>query len=207
MIEGFRYTSGDRLGRLTVIAYAGNGRYQCRCDCGIEVTVFTSNLSTAHTQSCGCLASELKSARNFVHGKTDTREYRIWTNMKTRCLNSKNEAFPQYGGRGIKICHEWVNDFGAFLRDMGPCPKGMTLERLENNNGYDPGNCAWRSYQDQQNNRRDNVLIQWQGRTQTASQWSRETGVPAKSIRYRLRVGMALELVLGPRTLRPGRTR
>ena len=93
----------------------------------------------------------------LIHGHTvnrrTTREYRAWKNAKTRCLNPNRDSWKYYGGRGISICKEWSDDFAAFFRDMGRCPPGLTLERIDNNKGYEPGNCKWATMAEQNNNK------------------------------------------------------
>lgn len=108
------------------------------------------------------------------HGCTDTAEYRIWTNIKTRCLNHRNVRYALYGGRGITICDRWKHSFAAFLADVGRRPSSAhSLDRVDNNRGYEPGNIRWATSVEQNNNRRDNVLIECRGRTQTLAAWSR----------------------------------
>lgn len=82
-----------------------------------------------------------------------SREYTVWRNMKNRCSNPRYHAFHRYGGRGIKVCERWLHNFEAFLQDLGPCPLGLTLERINNDQGYTPQNCKWASWKDQYENR------------------------------------------------------
>lgn len=116
--------------------------------------------------------------------------------MKTRCFNENNRAFPDYGGRGILVCTAWKNSFEKCLADMGSCPPGLTIERLDNARGYEPGNCEWRSQEDQNNNRRDNLKIECRGEIRAPKEWSRISGIPAKSICYRLRRGYPPETAI-----------
>lgn len=111
------------------------------------------------------------------HGRTNTREYRAWTDMKTRCNNPRATRYADYGGRGIKVCDRWSASFTAFLEDMGPCPEGLTLDRWPDTNGhYEPGNCRWATRQQQANNKRSNVLVDVGGVTKTLCEWCRERG-------------------------------
>ena len=124
--------------------------------------------------------------------KERQRLYRIWNAMLRRCLNEKATSFKNYGARGITVCDRWMM-FGNFARDMGPKPLGLSLDRIDNNGGYEPSNCRWASWIQQGNNRRTNHLIVCNGTTKTMTQWSRETGVPCTTIFLRLSLGWSGE--------------
>lgn len=134
------------------------------------------------------------------HCKVDgviTPEYTAWTEMKQRCNNPNHRAYPRYGGRGIAVCQRWQESFEAFYEDMGPRPTvDDTLERLDNEKGYCPENCAWTNRTHQQNNRRTNRFITAHGKTMTISQWSREIGVGKQTLLARLNRGWPDEDVI-----------
>lgn len=143
--------TGRRFGRLVVIERATNEgrrtRWTCRCDCGTICTPGAEALHAGLTQSCGCLARELVRARSLKHGATvgykPSKEYKAWLHAKERCYVPKTARFPSYGGRGISMCAAWRDDFATFLRDMGPCPPGHSLDRIDVNGNYEPGNVRW----------------------------------------------------------------
>lgn len=160
---------GQRFGRLAVTARVVNAtpvQWRCRCDCGSTVDVRAKNLraKVKPTHSCGCLKREHDAAMvthgqagNAYSGRASSATYRSWLAMKARCTNEKHVAYAEYGGRGIKICTRWLNDFGSFLVDMGERPDGMTLDRKNTNGDYMPENCRWATASQQQRNRRDNA--------------------------------------------------
>lgn len=121
-------------------------------------------------------------------GGKPSRAYRCWINMRQRCHSPKAQAYAAYGGRGITVCERWQT-FENFLADMGEPPPRMTLERKNNDLGYEPGNCVWATYKAQNNNRRGNILVTVEGRTQTVAQWSAETGLTFITIWRRVRDG------------------
>ena len=202
---------GQVFGRLTVI----DGPFQrpqksghlatiwyCRCVCGLFVAVGHSNL-TSTTKSCGCLRRELAAKRHTTHGDTahgkDSPEYLAWSAMKKRCLNPKYSAYPDYGGRGITICERWINSFGAFLSDMGRRPsenERYTIERKDNDGHYCPENCKWATYKEQENNRRNNVMLTLNGESHTLSQWCELTGLRRSTISSRLSIGWSVKKAL-----------
>lgn len=189
---------GQRFERLIVIAVAAavrrpNGRtrtrWLCRCDCGRESTVTTTDLKSGNTRSCGCLHLEQRRAALRTHGQSKTALYSLWTQMKQRCLNPRDDKFPAYGGRGIKVCAEWLNSFEVFARDMGPRPYGMSIERMDNDGDYEPGNCRWATPREQSANKRNNIWVEWQGERMILGEAIRRSGLPTKAVEHRLRRG------------------
>jgi hypothetical protein len=186
--------TGIRFNRLVALwplqrINKGNVQWMFACDCGI---MFSANIRSAvsgHTKSCGCLHREVMVTRNTKHGlsKKHRRSYRTWKDMRSRCLTPTDSDYHNYGGRGISICKEW-DDFSAFVSDMGDRPKGMTLDRIDTNGNYDPGNCRWADATTQANNKRTNRIVGPNG--ETLQQMERITGVGRGTISYRLKHGL-----------------
>lgn len=114
--------------------------------------------------------------------------YKSWKAMIYRCTRPHTMYFNRYGGRGILVCERWLDDYDAFVEDMGFRPEGMTIERIDNNGNYEPGNCRWATRAEQDRNRRDNRFLTANGKTQTISEWARELGVTVAAIRARLKL-------------------
>lgn len=196
---------GERFGRLTASELSGRqGYWLCVCECGNRKEVRSDHLRSGGTSSCGCLHSETTAARAHVlsasrvkHGMSKTTVYSVWNGMKFRCLNEKSTVFPYYGGRGIKVCERWLT-FENFLADMGEPPAGGTLDRLDNDGNYCPENCAWRTRRAQQNNRRVNVRVTYQGEEMTLTELSRLSGVHFNTLRERLGQGVPVEAAIDP---------
>lgn len=167
---------GDRFGRLSVVAVGCKGRYRyyavCRCDCGKEKSVRIDGLKCGAVQSCGCLQSEAV----YKHGLSLSPHYSRWRNMIDRCENPNSPSYPDYGGRGIRVCDRW-HDIANFVDDLPSGFKlGMEIDRIDNDGDYCPGNVRWSTKKVNSSNRRSTRLITHNGVTRTASEWSRLLG-------------------------------
>jgi len=151
--HGARNLTGQRFGNLRALAYAGYRRHTqsilwlCQCDCGERTVVRASHLIYARIKSCGCLGGTL------THGLSKSPTYASWSAMRTRCNNPNSIHFKDYGGRGIKVCARWAS-FEKFLNDMGPRPRGRTLDRKNVNGNYERRNCRWATSKTQAQNKR-----------------------------------------------------
>lgn len=161
--------SGVRYGRVVVLSRASNNRHGrtqwlCRCDCGVEKVIASAELRAGKTISCGCWVAERFDESRRVHGMSHTQEYAIYRGMIARCENPNVKAYDRYGGRGICVASSWRNDFLAFLRDLGPRPSpDHSLERLDPDGNYEPGNVVWSTNLAQANNKRKTRYVTYRG--------------------------------------------
>lgn len=133
------------------------------------------------------------------------REHDAWAAMKARCMNPKSHYYHRYGGRGIVICERWLNSFANFLADMGPRPEGTSLDRIDNNGNYEPGNCRWATQKEQMRNMSRNRSVTAFGETRLMCEWEEIAGLTSGSVSNRLRNGWSPERAVGPPTRRPPR--
>lgn len=197
MVWNFIDLTGKRFGRLTVLERAdGKGRckWRCLCSCGNEVVVLGYNLKNGNTQSCGCLMRERAVAANTTHGEVGSRLYRTWQDMKKRCLNPNVEKYPIYGGRGITVCREWLTyePFRDWALANGYA-EDLTIDRIDNNGGYEPRNCRWATSLQQDNNRRSNRFISFCGEVYTLAEWARILGISYGALFNRLKSSKSIE--------------
>lgn len=177
---------GSTIGRLTVLrrSVIDKRKWVCLCSCGNMTEVFGSNLSRIHTTSCGCLHSETTSNRNSTHGMTNTTEFGIWQSMKQRCYDENCEAYKDYGGRGVVVCDRWRNSFEDFFLDVGLRPSSKhSLDRHPNNDGnYEPTNFRWATKRQQAQNRRDNVVVEYNGEKMALAEFASRFDIKGTSI-------------------------
>ena len=183
--------AGQRFGRLVVINRAensktGKAKWNCFCDCSAKTVVFSDALTSGHTNSCGCIRIEKTIKRNTKHGLSKDIAYSCWKGINKRCYNKNDKSYVRYGGRGIAVCKEWRSSFVNFVNDMPNYKKGLTIERIDNYGNYCKDNCKWATNKEQANNKRNNRVISFEGKTQTLAQWSEETGLDHKTISGRL---------------------
>lgn len=193
--------SGMKFGRLTAIECVGINKekravWKCICDCGNVVNVAGKSLRTGNTKSCGCYSIEKSTERivklNTKHGGTHTKLYHIWSGMKDRCYYKKCINYNRYGGKGIKICEEWLNDFSKFRiwAENNGYNENLTIDRIDSNGDYCPENCRWATPRQQANNRSTNVILNCKGESHTAAEWERIVGLPKNMILSRIKSGI-----------------
>lgn len=190
--------------RLKVIkcvgVQSGQHMWQCICSCldHNEVVVSGGNLRNGHTLSCGCLQRERIGNVAKKHGDSHNRLYTIWCGIKGRCFNKNNDAYVNYGARGIKVCDEWTESYDIF-KDWAlnnGYSDSLTIDRIDVNGDYTPLNCRWITMKKQCNNKRTNTFIEHNGESHTISEWSEITGIKAATIAYRLRHNWSIDKAL-----------
>lgn len=190
---------GKKFGRLMVIKFVPKPeredyrrQWLCRCECGNLVQVNGSKLRSGHTRSCGCLEKEVIGNVNRKYMYSDLRLYRIWRAIQQRCSDRKGREYHNYGGRGILVCAEWADNNSGFERFYewamaNGYQSDLTIDRTDVNLGYSPENCRWITNKRQQNNKRTNVYLSYNGETHTMKEWSDILGVTYSKIRYHIR--------------------
>lgn len=208
----FKDYVGKVFGRLTVIRYLGhtevkcsNSIWYCQCTCGKFKAVTRRCLKSGIVRSCGCLQSELVSQRmrdplrrtiptHKTHGKTSTPEFNVWSKMKHRCSSPSNKCYRHYGGRGITVCDRWLHSFENFLTDMGARPTSKhSIDRIDGNGNYEPGNCRWATMTQQIRNRSISLHVTYEGVTRPLPEWCEIKGLSYHGVRQRLRKGWSPE--------------
>jgi len=184
--------TGQKFGRLTVIKRNANDKkwnaqWICKCDCGKEIIMIANHLKRGVAKSCGCV--ERNTSPHRTHGMTNTRLYSIWRNMKTRCYNKKSQDCKYYGGLGITICQEWLEDFEKFYNWAynNGYNENLSIDRIDNTKGYSPDNCRWETKIIQSQNRRNVYFITYNGKTQILKEWANEIGITPVALMYRIK--------------------
>lgn len=160
----------------------------CVCDCGKEKSVWSHSLLCGSTRSCGCLQKEVAISRNFKHGRSNTRLCRIFQCMKTRCYNKNFPEYKSYGGKGIRICDEWLNDQAKFYEwaEANGYDDSLTIDRIDVCGDYEPDNCRWVDRFVQANNKSTNIRLDFRGETHTMAEWARIMQIPYQTLKCRI---------------------
>ena len=193
--------TGKRFGRLTVLRYKRGKKgflWECKCDCGKQITTRSARLKNGQTKSCGCYARYISSQGNKTHGLSKTRIYRIWTGIKKRCLNPNSKEYVYYGGRGISICSDWADSFEAFYgwaKENG-YNDNLTIERVDVNGDYCPENCCFIPFKDQCNNTTRSHIIVIDGVSMNLTQWCNFYNISERVVRHRLERGCDIMMAL-----------
>lgn len=182
--------AGDTIGLWTLLSRCGKGMWVCRCVCGSERAVRICDARAGRWKSCGCRKVVLCSDAASTHGCSKTPEYMVWGVINQRCMNPRNLGFKNYGARGITVCAEWSESFEAFLQDVGSRPgPGYSIDRIDNNRDYEPGNVRWATKQQQTRNTRRNRFVTLGDQTKPLVDWTIEFGLPYHTVLCRLRSG------------------
>ncbi len=194
---------GKRFERLVVVRYITADdregfshkkdprRWLCKCDCGNELRLRTEQLLEGKAKSCGCYVKEIfhnQTIKNTTHGLKGSRLYRIWNNMKDRCYNEKCKDYLNYGGRGIKVCEEWICSFKEFYdwSINNGYSDNLSIDRIKIDGYYEPSNCRWTTNKIQCRNRRNNLLLEYKGQTKSLAEWCEELNLDYHLVHDRL---------------------
>lgn len=195
---------GEVFGRLTVLSFSHRvlrHRYwRCLCKCGKETVTRGSRLHSGKTLSCGCLCREAIAAALTTHGDAAhgrTAEYRTWSSMIRRCECAKDANYAHYGGRGIYVCTRWRQSYSDFLADMGRQPSPQhSIDRINNDGNYEPGNCRWATKREQASNKRNNLKLTYLGRTENLSKWAEILRISRGTLDSRIKNKWPVEKIL-----------
>ena len=197
----FKDLTGSVFMRWTVLGYLGKIKglhhWECRCSCGTTSAVFGGNLTSNKSRGCNeCRPSP--EGRPRKSKRLDfMSEYGSWSNMVRRCTNPKDDAFPAYGGRGIKVCRSWLASFDAFLADMGPKPEaGLEIDRIDVNGDYEPSNCRWATSKEQNRNKRNNRYFTINNQKRCLAEWCEMHSIGIGTVKTRLKHGWSIERAL-----------
>lgn len=194
---------GQRYGRLTVIervgSQDGHSLWRFRCDCGTEITITANRARRRNNRSCGCLRREIMTRlgkSNTTHGLSRRPEHAIWSGMHQRCADHRHPTYASYGGRGITVCDRWQT-FENFYADMGPRPTpAHTIDRKDNDRGYDPENCRWITRSQQSRNTSRNIIVLWRGQRMCLKDAAALTNISYNTVKERVRRGWTPERAL-----------
>lgn len=185
--------AGAIIGSWTIIERSEDSPVQgrmwlCHCECGAVRIVIQKKLRSGGSKSCGCIRNRATAVRGTTHGKTGTPAHISWEAMIARCTNPKAFGFQHYGGRGIKICEQWrgSNGFASFLSDMGERLPNTSLDRIDSDGDYEPGNCRWTTKKAQSANRRNSCHLTYNGETLPLTDWSRRLNIPRQRLYMRV---------------------
>jgi hypothetical protein len=203
--------AGQAFGMLSVIDLAESRKnksfWNCECTCGVRIQVAGNSLRTGNTKSCGCTRMQKFHAAARIattkHGMYGTPVYRTWQSILARCDKPSHKSYKDYGGRGIKVCESW-RDFSTFFADMGDRPLGTSIERIDNNKGYEVGNCEWKTAKHQARNRRNSRHITAFGETKLLVEWQEDPrcAVWGDTLSYRISQGWEIESAISTPPLR-----
>lgn len=199
------YEVGEKINGIKFLGRTDINRANFECPkCFSIFNALIRSIKSGHTSTCGCTRSENTRFRFTTHDKCRTKEYLAWQHMKNRCYNPNNKRYIHYGGRGIKVCGRWLNNFEYFLEDMGlkPTPK-HSLDRFPNNDGdYEKSNCRWATVIQQNRNKRDNVILEMNGIRMTATEWGNKLSIDRCLILSRARKNkFSIEEILQPQSI------
>lgn len=181
--KSFKDLTGKQFGEWTVLELCGKNKYmerlwKCKCSCGAIAEVTSRSLIGGYSKSCRNCAYKKNGENQKKHGMSRSRVYKIYNGMLNRCYNKNNYTFEHYGGRGITVCDEWMGEYGfknfyEWSLENGYEPT-LTIDRIDVNGNYEPNNCRWADAKTQANNKRNNINITYNGKSQTLAQWSKE---------------------------------
>ncbi len=189
---------GKRFGRLVVLHRGGKTRkhFVCQCDCGNKCEVSSDNLKNGSTSSCGCYHKERQPYCHRTHGYSGEKLYKIWKGMRRRCESHSHKNYDRYGGRGIKVCEEWDKNYLVFREwalsngyDENAKSSENTIDRIDNDGDYCPENCRIVPMKTQTRNTSRNILVTYNGKTQTITDWAAEVGIKYSTLRNRIANG------------------
>ena len=174
--------TGQKFGRLTVIKYVGCGKWLCKCICGNEKIIRGDKLKSGNTKSCGCITKT-------KNGESKTRLCRIYKAMISRCYNPNNNRYKYYGLKGIKVCKEWLEDYQSFKSwaNANGYNKNLTIDRIDCDGNYQPSNCRWITYLEQNKNRKVTLKYLYNNQYYTLMEWSKILNINYKKLHQRLK--------------------